>query len=333
MIVPGPFQVRYSQVRDDLLALQQHARDLLSDVRRDSDAAYKERIKDADSAFEKLETGRYSDFLSIDDLWAATLIVPLHSAKQKVLELLRNCFDVVEIRGRGETQLNPTEFIFDSVRVYCKLRPREGVDAPDITKYKFEVQIKSTLEDAWTSLTRHLVYKEARPNWRLQRLAAQFKAMLENVDLQLDQVESVAKGIEPSPWWRAEVSTKLHELMDGVLRSENFPEVVRPKNISRVTDSTLRILMLSGIVTERNLRQHKFSELDQVCARLLEELPKRAAAYGPGFSLIQLVTGIIIESGGPKKPNRLHEHYVYDLEALASEFPKIKDAGIKQIAI
>lgn len=242
-------------------------------------------------------------------------------------------FQVLEVRGRGESQLSPTDFVFDSVRMYCRLKGVEGADPSILAAYKFEIQVKSTLEDAWTSLTRHINYKEAVPNWKLQRLSAQFKAVLENVDLQIDAAAAIADGIEPSPWWESEVRGKLHDTISRVVGADTFPQEMAPQNISRIVDGTWKLLKSGGIVELGALRARKFDGLDGVCRLLLEKVPARARQTGPSFTLIQIITGVIFENLRPKSTNQLNSHYVYGLSDLTREFPALRSCGVRDIAL
>ncbi len=62
----------------------------------------------------------------------------------------------------------------------------------------FEVQIKTAFEHAWSTVTHDLVFKGQQVDWRSKRLAAQLKALVEQIDFLVNQFEATAAAIQPS---------------------------------------------------------------------------------------------------------------------------------------
>lgn len=336
MIVPGPFSLRYNQISQDLEDLEKLVLQTLSPlIKGMPNAALQHRTKEIESAFEKLETGRFSAFSELDDLWAMTLIVPLNSDKQAAAKFVEEQFVVHTARGRGESQLSPTDFTFDSIRFYCGLKNSEEPQSLKLSKYVFEIQIKSTLEHAWTSLTRQLNYKEAAPDWRIQRLTAQFKAIVENVDLQLDNAKAYADRISVSPWWESEVRSFLYDAVAEIVSNTEFPGEIRPKNISRVVDCIWQLLRNLDESLIRDLRKRKFDKLEALFALVKANVIARAKKHGPSFTIAQLLTGAIIETYSQQfsTPKKVRHFYVFGLPMLAQEFPTIAKTGIGDISV
>jgi len=150
---------------------------------------FEDRVKAMESYAMKLMTGRYNGY-EIDDFYACTIVVPNLKAVLEAIEFVKYSVRVFEEKPGAETKSWPTNFGFDSVRIYCKLP--ESVNPKPYHEHGFEIQIKTLLEHAWAKATHEFSYKGNDVSWAKERLAAQIKAVLDNVDLSINEMEKTA---------------------------------------------------------------------------------------------------------------------------------------------
>jgi ppGpp synthetase/RelA/SpoT-type nucleotidyltranferase len=164
---------------------------------RERHYALESRSKELESLSEKLETGRYGTWDKLDDLVAFTIVVPTASHEAGVLEFLNSQFEMVVVRGRDQVAKPPDVFRFDATRCYYRIRHAEPEPQLEQRAFEitFEVQIKTAFEHAWSVVTHDLVYKTDDISWTKRRLAAQLKAMVEQIDALVDNFERVAGDI------------------------------------------------------------------------------------------------------------------------------------------
>lgn len=153
--------------------------------------SFEDRLKSADSYAMKLMTGRYDDY-QIDDFYACTIVVPNLKAVLEAIEFVKGSVVVIDEKPGAETNAWPTNFGFDSVRIYCRLPT--SVSPKPYHRHSFEIQVKTLLEHAWSKATHDFSYKGDDVSWARERLAAQIKAVLDNVDLSINELERTASS-------------------------------------------------------------------------------------------------------------------------------------------
>lgn len=140
------------------------------------------RIKKKESILQRIEKdGLAKPFQEIDDLLAATIVVPNPTLILQVEERVSQLFEIVEsVPPRAKT---PQEFVYDDHRVILRLRQEPGREEdPELANIKFELQIKTVMQEAASSLSRELEYKPRRLSWTRARLASSIRALVEMVD-------------------------------------------------------------------------------------------------------------------------------------------------------
>jgi ppGpp synthetase/RelA/SpoT-type nucleotidyltranferase len=158
-------------VRDSLLVLCE-----------DRGFALVSRIKTLESVSEKVETGRFDSWASLDDLVAVTVVIPTLTSEPAVVSFLKDSFKEVELRARSSTFKAPEVFRFDCTRFIGQLRSPDENSRTPIHDVLFEVQIRSAFEHAWSVTTHALAYKSPEVSWSRLRLTAQLKAAVEQLD-------------------------------------------------------------------------------------------------------------------------------------------------------
>ena len=181
MIVPASVLQKHKYVRPYLEKLGQHVRDVVGGYCDRKGYAYAGRAKSSESLAEKIETGRYAKWSDLDDLFACTIVIPTLTDEPEVLEFLRQAFTEDRLERRGSTLKDPAVFRFDTTRFIGCLGPSEIERNPVLATMKFEVQVRTAFEHAWSVTTHALTYKAGQVNWRHLRLAAQLRSAIEQL--------------------------------------------------------------------------------------------------------------------------------------------------------
>lgn len=202
MGAPRSVRDRYAQDVGALGQLQRYVRGTLAPWCGDSTRKYglDGRVKSVESVAEKLCTGRLSRWDELDDLVAFTVIVPTRSHEAAVLAKLSASFATTDTRDRARTRKRPEIFRFDATRWYGAVqdKPWPPQLPESLRDVVFEIQIQTAFENAWSTVTHDLVYKGAGVDWQRRRLAAQLKAVVEQLDLLIETFESAATAIPVS---------------------------------------------------------------------------------------------------------------------------------------
>jgi ppGpp synthetase/RelA/SpoT-type nucleotidyltranferase len=100
-----------------------------------------------------------------------------------------------------------------------------GEDASGIERYQllFEVQIKSAFDHAWSTATHDLTYKAQQIDWRRLRLAAQIKAIVEQLDVAILGFEKMAPLIAENPDRRLLIRKQIGDLFSRGVAEKKDP--------------------------------------------------------------------------------------------------------------
>ncbi|MBP2644159.1 MAG: hypothetical protein H6Q67_2046 [Firmicutes bacterium] len=190
MTTPDSFRRAYDKIEPILKQLQARAQYQFEDIKSVCSAHYEGRLKSVPSLLSKAETGKYSSIREMEDLFAATIAVPLLSQIKEVQEMVKARFVVLEVKSHRKK--NPREFVYDDLHMILKLKDDALIRDKSILDYKIELQIKTLLQLAWWHLEHDLVYKTDRVSWQKSRVFGQVKAMLELADSMVANIDQVA---------------------------------------------------------------------------------------------------------------------------------------------
>jgi ppGpp synthetase/RelA/SpoT-type nucleotidyltranferase len=142
-----------------------------------------ERTKTVESLREKLSRKSYAHFEDVPDLVGLRVIAYDREGADRVIELIRNGFDVDDDEsGDAAETLAPTEFGYSSVHLVIRLS-KERRQLPEWSQVKAlhaEVQVRTVLQHAWASISHALQYKhEDEVPRALRRRLARLSALLE----------------------------------------------------------------------------------------------------------------------------------------------------------
>jgi len=205
--------------------------------------AFASRTKTLESIAEKIETGRYPRWSALDDLFACTLVIPTLLEEEDVLVFLESVFKRHHVSKRGATLKSPDVFRFESTRFIGKLMPPHNSDEETpIHKIPFEVQIRSAFEHAWSVTTHSLTYKSPVVDWRMMRLSAQLKAVVEQLDTLILGFWDSAKLITEHSWPEVEARKSVATFFQQRVESGIIPDELAPKDWSRFSDNFVQLL-------------------------------------------------------------------------------------------
>jgi ppGpp synthetase/RelA/SpoT-type nucleotidyltranferase len=195
MKVPPSIRRLYDEQREGNARLKEFVDERLKRLKRDR-WHYESRLKGLESFALKVESGRFATPGALEDFFACTLIVANGKEIQDAEQLIRDHFTVHARRPRRDraTHKEPNAFPFDDLRLYVRLQDDPALPPRDFAGILFEIQVKTFLQHAWGIATHDLIYKTDESNWSKERIAFQIKAMLEHVEVSIQEAELLAQS-------------------------------------------------------------------------------------------------------------------------------------------
>ena len=187
--IEASLRSKHQQFEESYGLVRSEAQELLKETCEERGWIFLDRLKELPSFALKVLDGRFSDYI-IDDFYACMIVVPNLVAIEPACSLIRSILRVQTEKPGVETKSRPTEFNFDSIRFYCQLP--ESVKPKSHGDLSFEIQVKTLLEHAWSKATHDFSYKGTDVSWAKERLSAQIKAILDNADLSILEMERLS---------------------------------------------------------------------------------------------------------------------------------------------
>lgn len=256
---------------------------------------YESRLKPAESFALKIEAGRYTGDLIIDDFLGCLIVVRSASELSKAVELVKSMFAVQYQRPEsGETATrSAADFTFDDLRMYVRTKTPEYLASRDFDKIIFEVQIKTFLQHAWGVATHDLTYKTGVVNWAKARIAYQVRAMLEHAELSIEQVNQLSESAIVAKEFRD--FSELREIIDFLKRHWTAERL--PQDLQRLA-SNARAALRAFNVTVLQLDRMLEEETAEGRGAKLENL----SPYGTILhALVHRVPEVIAAAKAPKR--------------------------------
>lgn len=158
----------------------------------------KYRVKSFDSYFDKLRRMRQDgeDFALINDVLGMRVVLPFLEDVQLVQKLITEHFDIVEIEYKGAKN-SFREFSYDSIHILIDISKNHSENTIPYMRKVCEIQIRSTLQDAWAEVEHELIYKATSilPNDSIKRKLASLNASLTLSDIIFQEIRDYQKGI------------------------------------------------------------------------------------------------------------------------------------------
>ena len=149
MIVPAAVRHKHDTVLPYINQASIRVKDIVLTYCERQGFAYVGRLKETESLAEKIETGRFKTWSSLDDLFACCVVIPTPGDEDDVLAHLRASFVEVTCRSRATSAKDPSVFRFDATRFVGRLKP-DSVPAAsdDLLSVNFEIQVRTAFEHA-----------------------------------------------------------------------------------------------------------------------------------------------------------------------------------------
>jgi ppGpp synthetase/RelA/SpoT-type nucleotidyltranferase len=316
MIIPAIIDQEYRNIKPYLDLIEARVSDTLRKYTSDKGYAYLSRVKTLESLAEKIESGRYAKWSDIDDLVACTIVIPSLSHEKDVISFLDSTFSRFKIKLRGTTQQAPDAFRFDSTRYIAK----ETIELATPLKLLFEVQIRTAFEHAWSVTTHSLTYKCDDVDWRRLRLAAQLKAVVEQLDMLITGFDETAKNISPHDWPEISLKIDIVKAFDKLITSGLLPKDYMPKDWSRFADNLYTLLK----ATSKYKKVDRRTDITKYMNILVQEIELMAAddAIPRGLSLLQVCFSILAQR--EEINDELYRYVPIITEEMELIYPKTK---------
>ena len=163
---------------------------------------------------------------------------------EDAVNLVSACYEVFDKKPGETVKSRPTDFSFNSIRMNCRLK--RGIIDNYLDSCVFEVQVKTLLEHACSKATHDFSYKGGTVSWSRERLAAQIKAVLDNADLSILEMESLSCSNF------LDKRNQSYEKMKSIvlfIRTEwgSASEKIMPHDLKRLAEVTANLLSASNL--------------------------------------------------------------------------------------
>ncbi len=236
MKIPNQVKNEYERLCDQLSLLQKDVRPFLEEICNRNDWFIRSRLKSLESFSQKLETlpdykkGGYDDVLGFE------IVINNRNEISNLKESLEEHFDIHNQRpsDHQHTKLQPDSFRFNDLRFYVKKKQSETTESKEFRNYQFELQVKTIFSHAWSKATHDLIYKGAQVSWARERVSFQIKAMIEQSEYAISNIEKTDDTFFPTH----ERYVNLEKLISIIRR---WPDGLRPKDLKRCAENVLNI--------------------------------------------------------------------------------------------
>ncbi|MDE1233359.1 GTP pyrophosphokinase [Vibrio aestuarianus] len=279
------------------------------------------RIKTLSSINEKIERKKkvIHSVTDLDDFVGIRIIVLFRSDIEKVCEIVKNHFEIVDIEDVS-TRLSDDQFGYQSNHYTIKL-PNSWLSLPtlsDLEQFKAEIQIRTLSQHIWAVASHKLQYKQEQSvPVPLRRSINRASALLETVDLEFERVllerenykvDSLA-NVDDNSGFDVMV---LEAIADKMLPAQN--KKVGYEDYSRLLDQ----LFEYGFDHASKLEALITSNLDYALAEDRDRVHKELSTYDEDTDLDRLNRGVFYTHVGLIRnclENALGEAYVAPVAA------------------
>ena len=157
-------------------------------------ATVRVRVKSVESLVAKMRA-RDEDSV-ITDLLGMRIVVPFLEDVEKAVGYLRETQRVLEL-DRKASHLNIREFGYNSVHLLIRPEGIEKLQLPDGCSAVVEVQVRTTLQDAWAEVEHELIYKNTHlPEESMRKKMAALNATLTLSDIIFQEIRDKQRELE-----------------------------------------------------------------------------------------------------------------------------------------
>jgi ppGpp synthetase/RelA/SpoT-type nucleotidyltranferase len=223
MIVPATLKNSYLASVPVWEKIQNESDAVLDNIAKRHGGTYTSRIKPLESAVLKIEKEEYAiPFFDMEDMLAGSIIVPVLSEIIPTKVDVEREFVVDEIRPLQVPDPEKFGGAYD-LHLILKLKDSPYRIEKGVLNFRFEIQIKTFLQHAWSKAGHDIIYKPKRMSYGLVRIASQVRALLELADNVLANIESAAQlQIEPD-YPKYTNSKRIIEIMEKHWETSRLP--------------------------------------------------------------------------------------------------------------
>jgi putative GTP pyrophosphokinase len=183
------------------------------------------RAKTLNSFLEKLTRKNYTDpFNQLDDLAGVRVVCLYNNDIRKVINIIRTEFDIVEEIDKRE-ELDTNKFGYIGNHFIVRLSEKySGARYDDLRDLRCEIQVRTVVQDAWSIIQHHMVYKkESQVPSNLIRKLNGLAGLFETVDDQFEfirlQRDAYLDGVRES-------KNVTNEFLENELNYDSLAEFV-----------------------------------------------------------------------------------------------------------
>ncbi|MCO7222707.1 RelA/SpoT domain-containing protein [Pleionea sp. CnH1-48] len=327
MMAYSSLLLRYSENLTFLNHIQNRVKGIISPFCEENGFLFEGRIKSRNSVSEKLETGLYSSWDDLTDLYACTIVVNLPDQESFVREFLSDSFqvDFDKSKYKGEQNKPADVFRYDSTRVYCRIKKPAHVDSYEpLYEIFFEIQIRTIFEYAWSKTTHALAYKSPVVDWKRQRLAAQLKAATEQIETLVLAFDHASEHILESKSPDVEDQTKIQLFFTNLIEEGFLPSEMEPSDWTRFSSNVYKLFQMKSNKKPSGRSFCSIKEIDELFATIKDQV----VSIGPGsiprsISLFQLVACIFFERLSDKSEKKFGSYNMLVTKEMKDLFPNL----------
>ncbi len=231
MIIPRSIEAFYGKVAESLYVLKYNIDQPLKNIADSLNIRYVHaRIKPKESLMAKIEKeGCKNPADEIEDLVACRLIVNNISEIGYVKEKIKQLFNIEDEKSKRSR--SPNEFLYDAIHLILSFKDSPFISNKDILGKKFELQIKTSLQNALDEVTRGEIYKTDILTWEKDRTASELRANLELLDTLLKDFPKIVAIQEEREYELYQNRNKIIALLKDVWSAEKLPDDLRRASI------------------------------------------------------------------------------------------------------
>lgn len=182
----------------------------------------------------------------INDLLGLRVVVPFLEDIERVVGFLEGEWEAIQVERKADG-LSFREFGYDSIHVLVPLGARLGRELPWNCRNVFEVQVRTTLQDAWAEVEHDLVYKSPLrvPMESVRKKLAALNALLTLADITFQEISEQQTAL--AEWGRE----RFHELKRKA--AEPVPPTLERPVAQAAADALPPLSFRAGSDLERTL--------------------------------------------------------------------------------
>jgi ppGpp synthetase/RelA/SpoT-type nucleotidyltranferase len=316
MIIPAEFAAKYEANRPYVQRVADIVHNVVLNFAETSGYAFLGRIKGCESLSEKIETGRFARWSELDDHYACALVIPTLEDEPGVLNFLQSQFETTKLSQRGKTIKDPRVFRFDATRFVGRVGQRAGVSSDSLLSLVcFEVQIRTAFEHAWSVTTHKLSYKGPGIDWRRERLTAQLKAAVEQLDLMVAGYSALTDRIHPEAFPELATKQEVELLFRAAFDTGRIPPESEPASWTRFCENIMNLIRAAA----GGRRNPPEKLIRGLIACWTAALAPSCPPYPRSLSLLQFALGEAVGQG--LIPLELGSYYPPVTSGLADFYP------------